>query len=106
MTANLGTLNYIFGNQRFRWVRPSGTTPSGRRKQYRGRQRSNAAAGQPVWIRFDTGQTVQVRITSTLTQFIDEVIAKTDEGKILNIWTARGTMKGPELDENGLLPGG
>lgn len=106
VTARLGVLKAMFGNLSFRWVRPTGTTPSGRRKQYRGKQRSNAAAGQPVWVRFTNGELYQVRITSTLTEFIDHLIAKTDEGRIVNVWTSRGSMKGPEIDENGpLLPG-
>lgn len=92
----MGVLTKIFGQTSYRWVRPTGLTPRGRRKQYKGRQRSNAAAGESVWIRFTDGDVYQVRITGSLTDFIDQVLAKADQSEILAVWTERGSLKGPE----------
>lgn len=100
VSAAYGVLKALFKVPSFRWVKPRGTTPSGRRKQYTHRMRALADAGQPVTVRLTDGEVWQVRVTGTMIDFIDKVLADGNADNVMQIWTARGSLYGPEPDSN------
>jgi hypothetical protein len=62
--------------------------------------RSLADAGQPVTVRLTDGEVWQVRVTGTMIDFIDKVLADGNADNVMQIWTARGSLYGPEPDAN------
>ena len=102
VTAKLGIIQAIFGPQQIRWnalsagpALPGGNT----RRKYGTRQRSSAAGGRQMFVRLDSGEVWSVRQTGTVIKFIDAVIARSAPGKVLNVWTPRGTIYGPQAGE-------
>lgn len=96
VTAPLGTIKRLFPGARPRWTRAEGTTRTGRRRGYRNRQRSNAAAGEAISIREIDGDVFTVRVTGSQNNFIDNVIRGENEDRIIQIWSERGTLYGAE----------
>jgi hypothetical protein len=96
-----GLLEYIFGSLNLTWgpTRPAGP----RRRPYGSRQRTNAAAGQPMFLQLDTGQIYSVRITSTQSSFLDQITTRA-AGKVLRVWSQRGTDYGRKTAELDSLP--
>jgi hypothetical protein len=100
VTAVRGLIEYIFGAQQVSWEDPIGpaTTPGGnRRRKYGTRQRSAAAGGRVMTLRLDEGHEWDVRYAGTDLDFLAQVIAKATPGKVLQAWTPRGTIYGPQL---------
>jgi hypothetical protein len=92
VTGALGLLKYIFGDVVPVWTRgPQG----GGRRPYGSRQRSNAAAGEPIKLRLITGEIYSVRVTGEHWRFIDQVIANSS-GTISEVYSERGTIYGPQ----------
>ena len=100
VSGTYGVLKALFKAPSFRWVKPKGTTPSGRRKQYTHRMRALAEAGQPVTVKLTNGESWQVRVTGPMIDFIDKVLADGKGDNVMAIYTARGSHYGPEPDAN------
>lgn len=92
VTASKAALALIFNTNTLQWSRPGGLLPSGRRRKYGTRQRTNAAAGEAMTIRFNNGSQWTYRITGTHTDFIDNVISRLSANNIDEIWSERGTI--------------
>lgn len=102
VTGVLGLIEYIFGAQQIRWtpISQSPTTPGGNtRRKYGSRQRSSAAGGRSITLRVDTGKTWQLRYTGTTVKFLDAVVVKSVPGRVVQAWTPRGTIYGPQIGE-------
>lgn len=91
-----GLLEYIFGALTLTW----GPTRLGgfRKRPYGSRQKTNAAAGQTMFLQLDTGQIYSVRITSTQTDFLDEITTRA-AAKVIRVWSQRGTDYGRKTAE-------
>jgi hypothetical protein len=83
-----GLLDYLFGSVPTEW----GTVRTGRRP-YGSRQRSNAAAGQVMFLELDNGEVYTVRTSATQTKFLNEIISRAPS-KIQQVWSERGTLYG------------
>lgn len=97
VTGTLGLMTYLFGTKIGSWVDNSvpPATPGGRRRRkYGSRQRSNARAGKPMFLRLKDGGVFSVRITGTDLDFLPHLEAVGD--KVVNAWTPRGTIYGPK----------
>jgi hypothetical protein len=101
MTATLGLLEYLLGDLQLSWQKPSDSTNhAGRRlRKYGARQRAAARGGRVMNLSLINGDSFQVRITGTDTDFIDFVLARIGEGLVLNAYTQRGTIYGPQFPE-------
>ena len=87
-----GTIEALFGTVTPTWqVKAAGPG----KRPYGSRQRSNAAAGEPMTVEFQDGFVATVRVTGTHTRFIQEVLAR-DEGQIAAIYSERGSWYGPQ----------
>lgn len=101
MTATYGLMQYLLGDLQLSWERPSTSTNSqGRRlRKYGARQRASARGGRVMNLLLRSGDVFQCRITGTDTDFIDYILAKAGLEVVLNIWTQRGTIYGPQFPE-------
>jgi hypothetical protein len=50
-------------------------------------------------LRLNNGETWQVRYTGTTIKFLDAVLAKSTPGRVIQAWTPRGTIYGPQIGE-------
>jgi hypothetical protein len=92
VTAPLGLLKFIFGDVVPVWTRgPQG----GGRRPYGSRQRSNAAAGEPIKLRLVGGKVYTVRVTGEHWRFIDQILANSS-GTIVEAYSQRGSIYGPQ----------
>jgi hypothetical protein len=100
MTATRGLIEYIFGDIRPSWqaTGASGTPLPGfpRRKKFGSKQRRTAAAGKPITLLLDTGETFIVRVTGADIDFIDKLLTSTQD-RVLAAWTPRGTKYAPQF---------
>jgi hypothetical protein len=97
VSAAQGLLEYLFGEQAApTWGGGSiGTTQLGRKRyKYGTRQKTNAAAGQSVFLDCGDDGVYSVRVTGNIVDFIDKVVAKTGE-TVKRAYTRRGTIYGP-----------
>jgi hypothetical protein len=101
MTATLGLIEYMLGDQKLVWQAPGGGTGAGgaRKRKYGAKQRATALGGRPLTIVLDNGEAYTARVTGADIDFIDFVLAKIGENKVLNIYTPRGTIYGPQFPE-------
>jgi hypothetical protein len=67
-----------------------------RRRKYGYRRKSNAAAGQAITIDFADGERWTYRLTGTIENFIDRLIAAGTVDSVTNITTQRGAEYGPD----------
>jgi hypothetical protein len=107
MTATVGLVEYLLGEQKLVWTNSSsGTTVDGKRKRkYGSKQRALALGGRPMSIVLDNGETYTARVTGADLDFIDFVLARVEENKVLNIYTPRGTIYGPQFpEESAIVP--
>jgi hypothetical protein len=105
VTCVRGLMTYLFPKIKYTWTVPTGTTPRGRRRSYYSRRRTNADAGQPLSIHMESGDVWQVRITGTPLDFINALIASTDDSKIAAVYSERGTNFLPKAEPlEGLQP--
>jgi hypothetical protein len=105
MSATIGLVEYLLGAQKLVWSKPTaGTTADGKRKRkYGSKQRALALGGRPMSIVLDNGETYTVRVTGADLDFIEFVLARVEENKVLNIYTPRGTIYGPQFPEAGAI---
>lgn len=105
MTATIGLIEYLLGEQKLVWTNnTSGTTADGKRKRkYGSKQRALALGGRPMSIVLDNGETYTARVTGADLDFIEFVLARVEENKVLNIYTPRGTIYGPQFPEAGAI---
>lgn len=96
-----GLLEYLFGDLTVSWrpVRDAGP----RKRPYGSRQRSNAAAGELIFLRLNNGQVYSVRTTATHRDFLDELVSHA-RSKVIAAWSQRGTIYGPTTAELGSEP--
>lgn len=102
VTGTLGLIEYVFGPQKSEWEAISGEDPRPgitRRRKYGTRQRSQAAAGHAIHLRLSDGSVWTVRVTGADIDFIDQILTKAKPGTVLNAWTDRGTLYGPQMVE-------
>lgn len=99
MTATIGLIEYLLGTQKLVWTNnASGTTADGKRKRkYGSKQRALALGGRPMSIVLDNGETYTARVTGADLDFIEFVLSKVTNNKVLNIYTPRGTIYGPQF---------
>ena len=97
VTGTLGLLSYLFGTKLGDWVDnaiPPASPGGRRRRRYGTRQRSNARAGKPIFLRLKDGGVFTVRVTGADLDFLPRLAAAGD--KVVNAWTPRGTIYGPK----------
>jgi hypothetical protein len=101
VTAPYGLFQYLLGDLQLSWQPPSNSqNPDGRRlRKYGARQRASARGGRVMNLVLRSGDTFQCRITGTDTDFIDWILAKSGLEVVLNIYTQRGTIYGPQFPE-------
>ena len=104
VTATRGLLEFLFGatTPNISWQVPTdAVVPGGgrRRRKYGTRQRENARAGEPMQLILNNGEAYTVRITGTHTNFIDAFLAKGGGAKVANIYSERGTIYGPQVQD-------
>lgn len=102
MTASLGLLEYLLGPLKLSWKAPGGgTSASGARKRkYGAKQRARALGGKVMNLKLLGGKTWQVRYTGADIDFVDNILTKVGEGLVLQAYTERGTMYGPQFPED------
>lgn len=104
VTMSIGLWEYIFGTQvKLQWQRPydEGSSAAGRKiMKYGRRQRSLAAGGRLITFVLDNGEAYTARITGEDNDFIDWFLTRTPEGKVLWVYTERGTKYGPQFPES------
>lgn len=98
-TAPLGLFQSIFGNFQPRWT-PTVSGINGitgrKRFKYGRRQRALASGGRELFVVTDQGEEWTVRVTGEDNAFIDQILARADNNKVLNVYTKRGTIYGPQ----------
>lgn len=104
VTAPRGLLEYLFGTGTpgVSWAVPVDAIagPGGvRRRKYGTRQRSSSRAGEPMQLILNNGEAYTVRITGTHTKFIDAFLSKGGGAKVANIYSERGTIYGPQIED-------
>jgi hypothetical protein len=105
VTAPRGLLEYCFGplEDALRWELP-GTAADAvtgrRRRRYGTRQRSSARAGEAMKVVLDNGQKYTMRVTGTHLDFIDFAIGRMLNGKIVGVFSERGTDYSPQARNN------
>jgi hypothetical protein len=101
MSATIAFVEYLLGTQKLVWTTPtSGTTVDGKRKRkYGTKQRASALSGRPMTVVLDNGDAWTARVTGADVDFITFVLAKADVNKVLNIYSPRGTIYGPQFPE-------
>lgn len=101
MSATVGLIELLLGTQKLVWKAPtSGTTADGKRKRkYGTKQRASALSGRPMTIVVSGGDAWTARVTGTDVDFITFVLAKVSDNKVLNIYSPRGTIYGPQFPE-------
>jgi hypothetical protein len=105
MSTTVGLVEYLLGTQRLVWTsNAGGTTADGKRKRkYGSKQRALALGGRPMSIVLDNGETYTARVTGADLDFIEFVLSRVDDGKVLNIYSPRGTIYGPQFPEAGAI---
>jgi hypothetical protein len=105
MSATIGLVEYLLGAQKLVWSKPtSGETADGKRKRkYGTKQRATALSGRPMTIVLDNGESYTARVSGADIDFIEFVLARTEENKVLNIYSPRGTIYGPQFPEEAAL---
>ena len=99
VAAAQGLLEYLFGAQEPSWGAGSiGTTQLGRKRyKYGSRQRSNAAAGDQVFLDCGEEGVYSVRVTGDIVDFIDKMLPNTGT-KVKRAYTRRGSIYGPTFE--------
>lgn len=102
MSATIGLVEFLLGAQRLVWTLPvEGETADGKRKRkYGSKQRATARAGRPMTLVLDNGDSYTARVTGADMDFITFVLAKVRDNKVLNIYSPRGTIYGPQFPED------
>ena len=101
VAAAQGLLEFLFGDLAPAWgVGGIGQTQLGRKRyKYGTRQKTNAAAGQSVFLDCGDMGVYSVRVTGNIVDFIDKVIQYTGS-KVKRAYTRRGTIYGPTSQLN------
>lgn len=94
VTAPRGVLEAIFPATSPSWF-PNGESGIGRRP-FGSRQRDSRQAGEDLMIRFTDGSVWSVRVTGTHTKFLTNFITQGNVDTVMNIWSERGTIYGPQ----------
>jgi hypothetical protein len=99
VAAAQGLLEFLFGDLNPSWGGGSiGTTQLGRKRyKYGTRQKTNAAAGQSVFLDCGDEGIYSVRVTGNVVDFIDKVVSKTGD-KVKRAFTRRGSVYGPTTE--------
>jgi hypothetical protein len=99
-TMSYGLLKAIFPAAELRWEPISNAQNpfTGRKSfKYGRRQRSLAAGGTSVSVMIEDGSVWTIRIAGHISNFIDQVLARTPDNTVLSMWTERGTIYGPQF---------
>lgn len=99
MTATVGLVEYLLGVQNLRWSAASlPALPGGRRRRkYGTKQRATAIGGREIKLKVAAGGTWTVRVTGADIDFLDYILTRADGSKVLQAYTARGTLYGPQF---------
>lgn len=92
-----GLIDYLFGEVELAWAatNPGPNVPGQpKKRKYASKQASNAAAGEPIRLRLDTGDLYTLRVTGTHTAFIDQLILSGASVKVEQVFSERGTKYG------------
>jgi hypothetical protein len=89
-TGAAGLIEFLFGTQELVW---GGDADGARKRPYGSRQRSNAAAGEPMVIELVGGEKYTLRVTGTHKRFITNVCIP-NQDKIEQVYSERGTIYG------------
>lgn len=100
-TAPKGLIDFLFGTNgsRLSWQSPvnlADAITGRRRRKYGTRQRSSAGAGEQIRLVMNDGAIYSGRITGTHTAFIDHFLSVGGADKVLNVYSERGTIYGPQ----------
>lgn len=100
-TGPKGLLDYLFGDPgQLGWAvagLPGEDGGGRRRRKYGTKQRENARAGEPMQLNLANGEAYTVRITGTHIDFIDFFLARGGGVLVLNVYSERGTIYGPQV---------
>jgi hypothetical protein len=105
MTATRYLLEYLFGDisGSLRWEK-TGTatnqTTGRRRRLYGTKQRSSARAGEKMTLKLANGDEWSCRVVGTHLDFIDNLLGRAQQGRVVGIMSERGTDYGPQLRSN------
>jgi hypothetical protein len=94
MTGARGLIAYFMNLGSAQWTVGGA---GGRKRKYGTRQRSLAAGGKVAYVRLDTDDIHTVRYTGTFQNFIDNILPKSKQGKVVEIMTQSGTKAGPQF---------
>lgn len=94
ITGAKGLMDHLFGPQDTEW----GTAGlfANSRRPYRSRQRSNARAGEVMFLELTSGEVYSVRSTMPQKDFLAEVIRQAGT-KVEEVWSERGTQYGKKV---------
>jgi hypothetical protein len=104
VTAPAGLITHLFGNSsgQVSWTasaNPPDPVTGRRRRKYGTRQRSSSRAGEVMAIALSNGEQYSVRITGTHTNFIDFFLSQGAGDKVVNVFSERGTIYGPQAKQ-------
>ena len=96
VSGAIGLLEWLFQVSKPSWGAGSiGTTQTGRKRyKYGSRQRSNAAAGQEVFLDLGENGVYTVRVTGNVVDFMNAILPKTGE-RVKRAYTRRGSVYAP-----------
>jgi len=103
-TAPKGLIDFLFGTNgaRLSWlapVDPADPITGRRRRKYGTRQRNSARAGEQIRLVMNNGAVYSGRITGTHTAFVDHFLSVGGADKVLNAYSERGTIYGPQPNQ-------
>jgi hypothetical protein len=102
LSASIGFIEYLLGDQKLTWKAPStpSPTPDGRRRRVYGtKQRGSARGGREMTFVLRDGSSWVARTTGADLDLLDFVLQKIGEDKVLNVYTKRGTIYGPQFPD-------
>ena len=95
LTAPKGVIGAIFPGTSPSWF-PNGSSGIGKRP-FGSVQRNSRRAGEDLFVRFSSGSVFTVRVTGTHKAFLTNLLMKGQVGAVLQVWSERGTVYGPQF---------
>ena len=95
VTASLGAIQKLLGQQVLGWSVPITDTDVEKRRPYSSKRASRAAAGTPAIVTFSDGEKWTYRVTGNQKAFLTEVIGASGGSEVSEIKFQRKTVYSP-----------
>ena len=102
VTAPRGVIGAIFPSTAPSWF-PNGSSGIGKRP-FGSKQRDSRQAGEDLFCRFQSGSVFTLRVTGTHTAFLTRLLMDGNVESVVQVWSERGTLYGPQYRTIGPAP--